>query len=435
VTPGDVYGLSFITAGGAVASSILVDSDYRVDLANLGRIDARGLRFAELRALVEKKVLAAYALSAPQLIVQSCGFFPVYLSGEVQKDGFVYLWGLSRLSELWGANLTPYASTRDIVVRSREGAERHYDLFRAWRDGDLSQDPYFRPFDTVTFARYDRSVAISGEVRRPGTYQLLPGEGFTELVQRYAEGFTAQANQARIGLTRLDPNGSGLGAKAQLSWEVAPSFPLLDKDAVSIPSLQELLPVAYFEGALGVGAEGAQLDAANRVPYTYYPGERLSQAVQALRRQFSAVSDLSGSYLLRGAERRPVNLEKLLYSKDFTQDFEFAAGDVIVVPFRQFFVSVSGAVKLPGRYPYVPDRGWEYYVNLAGGFDRDLNAREVIDIIDAGGKRWGKSRQIEPEDTIVAAANSFYYYLGKVTPIIGAIGAIITSVYYLSVML
>jgi len=427
VTPGDVYELAFITSGGIVTTSLIVDADYRVDLANLGSLVARGMLLSELRDLVERKVLAAYPLSAPRLAVKSCGSFPVYIRGEVARAEARYCWGLTRLSELW-TGTTAWASCRSVLVRPKAGGEKSYDLFRVWREGDLSQDPYLRPFDTVRFERRPRSVSLGGSVRRPGSYQLLPGEGIRELIEVYGDGFTPDANRAWLELLRAEPGSSGIGEKRKLEWESAASFELKDLDAVTVYPLRELLPVAYFEGALGLGAEGAQLEAANRVPYTFYPGEKLSQAARNLRGQFSAVSDLERAYLLRKLERIPINLESFLYDKDFTKDLDLAAGDVIVVPFRQFFVSVAGAVKVPGRYPYVPDRGWEYYINLAGGFDRDRNSKSTIDIMDAGGKRWGKDRMIEPEDTIVAAANSFYYYLGKVAPVVATVASVITII-------
>ena len=68
------------------------------------------------------------------------------------------------------------------------------------------------------------------------------------------------------------------------------------------------------------------------------------------------------------------DLSKFLYSTDFSSDMPLEQADVVLVPFRQFFVSVAGAVNLPARYPFVPDRTWEYYVSLAGGFNEDKDS-------------------------------------------------------------
>ena len=118
VTPGDIYTLTFLTANGPVTSSLIVDADCLVNLANLGKIDATSMRLVDLRKAVEKKVLEAYPLSAPQLIIASCGLFPVYTQGEVKKSSTTYCWGLSRLSSLWGG-VTAYASSRSVLIKRR----------------------------------------------------------------------------------------------------------------------------------------------------------------------------------------------------------------------------------------------------------------------------------------------------------------------------
>ena len=113
-------------------------------------------------------------------------------------------------------------------------------------------------------------------------------------------------------------------------------------------------------------------------------------------------------------------------------DITLEQADVVLVPFRQFFVSVSGAVNLPGRYPYVPDRSWDYYVNLAGGFNADKNSREKLDIVDVKGTHQPKTRLIQPEDSIVAATNNGLYFFGQYAAIITTILSLITSILYIA---
>jgi len=213
-----------------------------------------------------------------------------------------------------------------------------------------------------------------------------------------------------------------------LDYASASTSLLANADTVSVSAAQELLPVVYFEGALGVGVNGEAPQAAQRLPFTFYPGETLSSAVQKLRPQFSAVSDLQSSYIQRGEERIAVDINKLLYGKDFSADKPLVSGDTVIVPFRQFFVSVAGAVKTPGRYPYVPDRGWDYYVNLAGGIDESKNSGQRLTILSVSGQKQPKSGIIQPEDSIMVAQNSLLYYFGEVAPIITSIVSVATLV-------
>jgi len=296
-----------------------------------------------------------------------------------------------------------------------------YDLFKAERYGDIRQDPYLRPGDVVEVARAQRIISISGEVRRPGTYQLLEGEGLPELVMIYGDGFTEKANPTRMSIVRYVSLTSPVGEKIQLDYTKDKDMTLSMYDSVNVPAYQDLLPGAWFEGAIGVSVEGAAPQAAQRVPYTFFPGEMVSQAAQSVRKSFSEVSDLKNVYISRKGTKIPVNLEDFLYNRDFTNDMPLQAGDVIVNPFRHFFVTVSGAVKVPGRYPYVPDRSCEYYVGLAGGIDTDKNSGQKLTIYDVNSKVQAKDRIIQPEDNIVVAANSFTYSFSRIAVIMSTI--------------
>jgi polysaccharide biosynthesis/export protein len=412
VTPGDTYALSFVTSAGPVLTTLVVDVGYSISIPNIGIVDGRGMRLVELKAIVEKRVLEAYPQSSPRLYIKSCGVFPAFVRGEVPAASIVYLWGLSRLSDLW-KGVTPYASNRDVEVRSIAGSSKTYDLYKAGRAGDLDQDPRLRPGDTVTFYKYSRQVYIEGEVRRPGKYQLLPSESLDELIKEYADGLTTKADASRLRIVRVHNGKSSVGETMLIDLGKNPNLALMDGDSVSVPPMQDNLPVVYFEGALGIGVEGAVLDASRRINYTFFPGETLSQASQKLRDQFSSVSDLSSAYVQRGNEKIPINIADLLYSKDYKADIALSPNDVVIVPFRQLFVFVSGAVMVPGRYPYIPDRRWDYYISVAGGFDQEKNSKEKVSILDQKGKVQAKDRLIAPEDTIIAAENNALYIIGK----------------------
>ena len=83
----------------------------------------------------------------------------------------------------------------------------------------------------------------------------------------------------------------------------------------------------------------------------------------------------------------------------------------------------------PGRYPYIPDRTWEYYVGLAGGFINEKNSGEAVTIRDINGKKMRKTDPVTPETTITASVNSFTYYFGLYAPVITTVlSAVSTTV-------
>jgi protein involved in polysaccharide export with SLBB domain len=111
----------------------------------------------------------------------------------------------------------------------------------------------------------------------------------------------------------------------------------------------------------------------------------------------------------------------------YRNDILIEENDTLIIPFRQYFVSVAGAVALPGRYPYIPDRSWEYYIGLAGGFDPNRNSGDKITITEISGKKMKKSDAITPETVITAESNKFLYGFNQIAPIITTSLTIITT--------
>lgn len=89
-----------------------------------------------------------------------------------------------------------------------------------------------------------------------------------------------------------------------------------------------------------------------------------------------------------------------------------------MIPFKQYFVTVSGAVKNPGRFSYIPERSWEYYIALAGGFDKTKNKFDALKIIDMNGNKIHKNDSILPETVIEAETNAPLYFFNQYSPVI-----------------
>ncbi|MDR0597178.1 MAG: SLBB domain-containing protein [Treponema sp.] len=430
VTAGDVYTLAYAAGTTPVTFRIIVDSSYRVPIANLGVVNAAGKTYRQFKREAEAIVANNYPLSGAQLALIQPGYFQVYLAGEVNVAAVKTAWALSRLSSLLEGSLTGYSSTRDITVTSASGQSAVYDLFLAQRDGDLSQDPYLRPEDVVRINRIDRVVTIDGAVERPGSYQLLSGEHLRDLIQRYASNLTPVADPSRMELVRYLDSKTDSGDKLYLSERsIVENYPLRHLDAVSVPAITDLTPVMFVEGAVrGPGAlESAESNVANRLTVRFNQGENYASLARRHGDWFTSISDTRNAYVIRGEERIPLDLNPMLYDSNYRSQYFVERNDVLIVPFRQYFVTVAGAVAQPDRYPYIPDRSWEYYVALAGGFVKELNSREAVEIKDLGGKRMRKTDAITPETTITARTNAGLYYFNRIAPVVTTVLSIITT--------
>lgn len=418
LTPGDVITLRFQSGLSQELISATVLDDYSANFGLFGTVSVKEQTLSDFRVQFEKKIALEYPDSMPQVSLASTGLFSVLCTGEVKLVKEYIAWGLTRLSDVFTSTRTEYASERSIIIRSYSGSETVYDLYRAQRYGDMSQNPYLRPGDTIILSRYAKLVKITGAVRRPGVYQILNGEFLEQLVEQYADGLLESANRERINIEKHSVASSAIGKTSILSYDTSKKLSLDHMDSVYIPSVMDLQPVCWFEGAIGRTSDGASLQTSNRIPYTFIPGARLSIAVSTLRDKFTESSNLSDAYVQRGTDRIFINIDSLLYDYNFSEDLELMPGDRIVIPFSQLFVTVSGAVMNPGRYPYIPDRSWDYYINLAGGFNSEKNTGSAIDIRDIYGRHYKKDRIIAPEDMIVAKTNSSLYYFSRFSSIL-----------------
>jgi protein involved in polysaccharide export with SLBB domain len=428
VTAGDIYTLSYAAGGNAVTYRITVDSTYRIRISNLGVINAAGKTFQQLKTEAEAIVSNNYPLSGVQLVLTQPATFTVYMNGEVQEAMELTAWALTRLSALVNSNLTDYSSIRDVSVTSLNGQTRTYDLYKAVRFGDLGHNPYVRPGDIIKINRIQRVVTISGAVERPGIYQLLSGENLSELIRYYSSGLTPLADTSRMELVRHVESSTDSGDKRYLSGQdIETNYVLQNLDTVYIPVITDLIPVMFVEGAVWVSEEGAVLDTSTRLTVRFNIGENYASLVQRNQTWFSATSDTLNAYLIRGEEHIPMNLNPMLYDSAYRSPYNVQANDVLIVPFRQYFVTVAGAVNVPGRYPYIPDRGWDYYVALAGGFNPNLNARESITIVDLTGKHLTKGDPVTPETIITANVNSGLYYFNQYASVVITVFSIIST--------
>jgi hypothetical protein len=269
----------------------------------------------------------------------------------------------------------------------------------------------------------------------------LPREELTEVVQRYASGLTPLADPSRIELVRYVESASDSGEKIFLTRrDIEANYRLYHLDNIYIPAVTDLIPVMFVEGAVrSTGQAGVtnisltdleREDTPNvstRLTVRFNRGENYASLVQRSQGWFSSVSDTQNAYIIRGEERIAVNLNPMLYDMNYRSDYYVEENDTLVVPFRQYFVSVAGSVAAPGRYPYIPDRTWEYYVALAGGFIRERNSRESVVIQDIYRKRLTKRDIITPETTITAKTNGFLYHFGQWGPVVTTVLSIVSG--------
>lgn len=446
VTPGDVYQLTYLSAGVPATYEIVVESDYNVEINIFGNINARDKTFPILKKEIEAKVSDAYPGSIPFVSIVSVGIFQVSIVGEVDRSSRITAWGLTHLSQAISGQLSSYSSVRKITIQSSNGQRKNYDLYKAMFEGDQNQDPLLKPEDKIEIIKSEKDIEIIGQVHRPGRYQVFTNDTMELIIDYYGRGFTEDANLNRIKITHNTLDNYEilyLNSEDDNFLQYRPE----DGDLVEVFSVSRLKEVIYIEGAISpeeiVIPDNEEettdelapiLNEVNRITFSFNPGITLYDALQSNLSRISTYADLKAVYIVEQSSDEPIYIdcEDLLYQYSSEKDRELNPFDIIVIPEISFRVNVVGAVYSPGVYPFIRGKGAMHYINQAGGIDPDQNANYEYRVRNSFGDYRIKDQPIEAGDTIIVPFNSFTYnfehYSDVITTSLALITAIITFV-------
>jgi polysaccharide biosynthesis/export protein len=304
----------------------------------------------------------------------------VMLEGFVHRPGPYELKRGMRLSEvLRPAELLPEAYLDRVeVIRTRPDFTREMltvNLRDLWR-GDQTQDLLLEPQDQIVVGSEVRTfgaVALGGEVKRPGLYPIIQGERLSSILKR-AGGYTDQAylKGALFIRERL---------RVQQQEE-------LDR---FIKSQEE----ALINEAARTTAGSLELTGSGREEAV------LQQQSTQQRRQ---LLELLRSKVVLG--RLVVKLDVPEALEGTANDILLEQGDFLTVPKQPSSVLVIGSVRNPAAVVYEEGRDVEYYLNRAGGLNREAD-KDELHIVKADGSATAgflKLRKVEAGDIIVAPA-------------------------------
>jgi polysaccharide export outer membrane protein len=304
----------------------------------------------------------------------------VNVEGFVHRPGPYELKRGMRLSELLRpSEVLPEAYVERVeVIRTKPDFTREVlatNLRQLWR-GDYSQDIVLESQDQIVVGSEVRmlgTITLQGEVKRPGIYPIIHGERLSSALKR-AGGYTDQAYLR--------------GA-------------LFIRERLRIQQQEELdrFVKAQEEAVLNEAARAAagslELAGSNREEAT------LQQQSMQQRRQ---LLDLLKSKVVLG--RLVVKLDSPEALEGTPNDIALEAGDVLTVPKQPGSVLVIGSVRNPAAVVYEEGRDVEYYLNRAGGLNKEAD-KDELHVVKADGSAIAgflKLRKVEAGDIIVAPA-------------------------------
>jgi len=373
-----------LTGDVETAHSLDVTREGFVVIPQVGQINVANLTLGQVEDLLYTRLGRVYsgvrrgndATTRFSLSVARLRTNQIFVLGDVTSPGNYRVSSAgTALTALYAASgPTENGSMRGIQIKRAGKVVATLDLYEYLLAGNSANDVRLENGDVVFVPVHGARVQVTGEVIRPATYELKPGESFTDLL-RASGGFSATADRRRIQIQRiLPPEQRTEAGRDRTVLDISSDQLATGGAAIALQpnDVIRVFPVAdHVRNRITIAGS---VWAAGSIGYQ--KGMTLSEAV---RRAGGLRAD---AYLGRVVVTRirPDSSRTVLESA-FSDSMGTAMPDVALreddeirvfsmSDFRKTrYVSISGAVRKGGRFPYAEGMTLRQLVLAAGGLD------------------------------------------------------------------
>lgn len=349
VGPGDEILVDI--SGNAVKNyKLLVSPEGTVNISNFPPLYVSGLSMQEAQSRIVSKLRTAYAGSGiyTNVTLGKIRSIRITVTGESMKPGTYTLPSLATTFHALHVSGGPSSNgtMREIEIIRNNQVVRKIDFYKFLVNGDVSDNIMLQDQDIVFIRPAKALISIAGEVKRPGKFEVKPGETVATLID-FAGGFTSEAYSFALSYQRNTGKEYELG---QVENAVFSTFQLKDGDKFSVGKILN----RYFNRVTVKGAVFREGE---------YPLNEKIRSVSDLIKAADGVKEnafLNRALLYRQndllePEVVQVDLRSLLNGT--TKDIQLKRDDILVVKSVQDLqgentVSILGEVMKPGEYQY-----------------------------------------------------------------------------------
>ena len=301
----------------------------------------------------------------------------VQLVGEVTTPGIYTIHPFSSVGNgvTAAGGITINGSLRDIRVLRKGEAVNIVDYYKLFLKGQSEKDFRLLDQDIILVPIRKSTVEISGEVYRPGVYEMLPGEYIDQLIS-YAGGLKPTA-ASKVELKRITERGERESdddavTVSYLDVEFLNPHEVLDGDDIWIKNIMEVSRQVFVSGQVKRPGAYAYTDSLRLLDLLEMAGGIRDEdylksinlgKLDITRRNID--SDYSNIIVLKLADVINGNGDDNILLKNHDQ--------VTIFPNRKYFpaktVTINGEVFLPGVFSIQKDfETLGSIITRAGGF-------------------------------------------------------------------
>ncbi|MEO6521234.1 MAG: SLBB domain-containing protein [Mucilaginibacter sp.] len=366
----DVYGNSLANW------KLNVSPDGKIQIPTVGVVNIGGKTIEQATGMIKSKLKAAnYAIDHGTNVSVSLGnirSIKVYMVGEIVKPGTITLSSLSTVFNALYLSGGPNrnGSLREIEVIRDNSVIRKLDVYDFKLTGSKKDDIRLQDGDIVRVPTYKVQVSLTGQVKTPAIFEVLPGETLKDVIG-FAGGFTESAYTSTIKVVQLtdqekkvvDIKSADFGNYIPLRGDNYTVDRILDSyqnrvsiyGAVTRPGIFEL-EKGLMLSQLIAKAAGLKRDAfASRGFISRLRSDNTTELV---------------SFDVRGIVKSTV------------PDIILKKEDVVTIPSifdlrDQYTVSINGEVRQGGQFAYADNMSVEDLVVQAGGFTQSASPNRI----------------------------------------------------------
>jgi len=385
------------TSAGPHEVAVSPSGDIQIPLA--GKIRAAGKTVSELEETIHtalSKYIRQFSVSVSVAQVRTIN---IWISGQVANPGPQVLPAVSTVSlAVLQAGIKPSGSTRRISL-TRGGKQHTVDLYKMMITGNVDLDIPLEPGDSIHVPPVTEYVQVTGEVTRPGRYEMIgleagAGSFSVQDLISLSLGVTPAAAQERSFIERIDSDGRKFSVSIDLR-SAGKDTPMQAGDTLVVTSVEAFQPIIRMTGEFkGDGvyqrAPGSTQNALENRSGIYFlkRGQTVLDVITATG-GVTPQADLKRARIEREENGKvvsiPVDLDRLLVQNDKSADVTLVNGDLLVLPTTADKIHVFGSVRIPGSVVYSPSRKLIDYLGDAGGPTEQARLTDVSVVRGADG--------------------------------------------------
>ena len=201
---GDTLELQLVGQKNSI-EALPVNRDGSVNIPEIGKVFVSGLSLDTVNTIIRNKVSNAYIGIEAFVSLVDIRDIQVLITGNAFNPGIYTLNGNSNLLHAlnMAGGIDEDGSYRHIELIRNDKIIKTIDLYDVFIHGKSGFGLRLRSGDSILVKPAKNLINISGAVKRPGLYELLPDETF-EVLFNYSNGFSDIADTSTLRIETLD---------------------------------------------------------------------------------------------------------------------------------------------------------------------------------------------------------------------------------------